>query len=128
MTALEFEELVDQTNDPQFKIGDMVCSKETGFPGVGRIIAAMPALSFCGMRGDFTFKRWDVFENWKQDYVYMVMFEEPRRHITFEEYVRNYPPEELELYKEEAVQKIYERQAQMVRSIVYPEQDLELFQ
>ncbi len=128
MTKLEFEELVDATHEPLYKIGDMVCSKVTGFPGVGRVIAAMPALSFCGLKNDFSFKRWDVFDNWKQDYVYMVIFEEPRRHITFEEYVNSFSPEILELYKDGSLEKLYQMQTQLVRSIVYPEQDLELFQ
>ncbi len=118
MTTLEFEDLISQTNEPIYKIGDIVCSKVTGFPGVGRIVASMPALTFCGLKNDFTLKRWDIFEGWRQDYVYMVLFDEPRRYATFEEYISGISQEVQDLYKEGALEKLYEMQTQLVRSVI----------
>ncbi len=128
ITTEEFEDLIEASNEPLYKVGNMVCSKTTGLPGVGRVFALMPALSYCGLRGNFEMKRWDVFENWRQDYVYLVIFQESRKHITLEEYIAGFPEQDKDLYVEGALEKLYERQTNLVRTIAYPEQDLELFQ
>lgn len=129
MTMLEFEELIANTKEPKFQMGDSVASKITGFPGVGKVIALIPSLTYCGLRQKYEVPLWDrIFPNWREEYVYLILFEEPRKYMTFEEYNSSFTEEVKNWYKPGAMEHFYNDKIELVRTIIYPEQDLELFQ
>lgn len=128
LTQQQIEELIVMTEPPQYKVGDLVCSKQTGFPGVAMVIGVMPAALY-SLGRDFSPNRWEeLYPGWIYKYLYSVYYEEPRRNVTQEEFLKGYPPQELEFFKEEKIQELYERRVPEIRVILYPEQDLELFQ
>ncbi len=129
MTAEEHFQIVDETSFPKYSIGDTVCSKFTGFPGVAKVVGILPAISYCNMIGTYSFGIWDeIFPNWRMEPMYIVMFEESRKTVRFEEYLRKFTEEQMAWYKDGALEEIYEKTVTYSRCISYPEQDLELFQ
>lgn len=129
MTAEEHFQIVDETSFPKYTVGHTVCSKFTGFPGVATIVGVLPAISYCNMINVYNFDLWDeLFPNWRMEPIYIVMFEEMRKTVRFEEFLRRFNDEQKSWYKEGALEQIYERTVTHSRCISYPEQDLELFQ
>ncbi len=128
LSSIDIEELILETKEPKYKVGDLVCSKKTGFPGVARVVSAIPAALYANNTGIGAMKYEELFPGWMLEYMYSVFYDEPRRNLTMEEFLQSYPPYELEFFKEEKLQELYEARAPEMRLILYPEQDLELFQ
>jgi hypothetical protein len=126
MTVQENEEIAINSKPPIFSVGNKVSSKTTGYPGVGIVIASMPAIMFMNFSNRFVYEAWNIFQNYQMEYVYIVAYQEPRRNVTFDEWASQVPQETLDLYKD--VQKVYEISTSPRLTIVYPEQDLELFE
>ena len=126
MTPEENVSRILDTSFPKYKVGDKISSKQTGFPGIGTIFGVMPAISYCHFARQYEFKLWSqLYPEWSLEPIYMVAFDEPRRGLRFEEYLDAIPKEHQELYKEGALEILYQQNISEVYTVAYPEQDLE---
>lgn len=110
------------------KIGlyNKVCSKKTGFPGVGTVVGvSIPRWYYsCQLalvnedKKHLLCKRWfDLYPDWLDKLLITVFYDSPRRTLTWEEYVSVTPnPTQFEYDSFPKSQ-----------NILYPIDDLELF-
>lgn len=129
MTIPEYEDLVISTAKPKFKFGDKVATRQTGFPGIGEVLCQTPAILYLNLAGIGTIKYWDrLYPDWKDKNIYLVHYDEPRRVVTYEEYLTSLVPDASEIYKESYLRKVYEEEVIVRHTMYYPEEDLELFE
>ncbi len=106
---------------PKFKFGDEVICKQSGPMAAGKIVGILPGLIFKTYSSPML--GWEkIDEDWKNKFVYMVLFNEPQKPLRYDEYQLINEP-----IKEEYLQKWYEN-LQMVCSIPAIEEDIQLFE
>ena len=117
----------------QIYLGNEVVSKKTGFPGVGRVMAAYLARGYefvDSLRGPQSYTRWDsLYPNWRDGLIFIVFYEKLRKSLTWEEWVDGYNalPEEHKTLSEYQLKEQYEK-LPMTQVIAYVHEDLELFE
>ena len=110
-----------------FKLNDKVVSKKTGHPGIGEVAGIVRAEVYVASTGKELehFTCWnDLYPDWYTKPIIYVLFEEPRRTVTFEEFVKYIPDER---YKEYDLKTLYAFQIPFTRAVAYPIEDLEYF-
>lgn len=129
MTVDEIDESLINTKAPIFKYGDTVCSKSTGFPGVGKIISLINGHTYNAMCLNGQLTTWDIkFPEWKNEFIYIVAFENKRKPLRYDEFIDSAKENsQINMYRKEIIDKIYQDIPER-RVIAYPEQDLELFE
>ena len=107
----------------KFDIGDIVCSKKTGLPAVGKILSTFdPIYLQCIQQNNFP--RWSAeFPNWEQKPVYSVLLNSPQKNVSWEEYTSNLP-EGVDINKV----KLSYNLLPIHNMVNYTEDDLELFE
>jgi len=115
-----------------FHIGDRICSKATGLPGVGDvvgyIIGHMYYYSVTVGKGSETklSYKWDnLFPGWKEKMVYYIYYNEPRSACTWKEITEGLNYNDFPEYE---WRDYYENKLPKTQLIAYPVDDLELFE
>jgi hypothetical protein len=106
------------------KLGDKVTSKKTGPLAVGYVMSIMAPsyyMASCGMTGN---SRWDeVYPDWQKKMLVGVGYETPQKNLSLDEFCAGYnvqkTPEVIAIYNKIVPDRVF---------IVYPADDLELFQ
>jgi hypothetical protein len=113
----------------KFDIGDEVCSKKTGLPGVGTIVGILPLkIAYSGMLGnpEKTCRYWkELHPDFNpESFVYVVSYDEARKNISFAEFSRGMAEE----IPEDDSRVLYKYTVANINNILYPEEDLEKFE
>jgi hypothetical protein len=107
----------------KFNLGDTVCSKKTGYPGVGRIIGLMQATVIGNLLPCANTTVWDeLYPNWRDGILYYVLFDTPRKIVTLEELKKAMPDQ-----GEFQLRELLETLPQLMYAC-YCEDDLEIFE
>ncbi len=123
----------DNKMENRIQLGSMVTSKKTGFPGFGQIveIALASYYKFVGKTVGREYRRWDeLYPDWDKKVICTVMFREPRKSFTWEEYIDSYKyaiENGCEEKSEFELKEIYDS-FPLTQLITYPVDDLELFE
>jgi hypothetical protein len=112
---------------PKFQLGDDVMTKQIGLPVVGKVLGVMFGYYYSwanqAVNGQSLFLKWnELYPDWRTKCVYFILFNEPVRYMTYDEFCDN--PTVQEEYKTRAH---YEIMVKPVESVSHPEDDLELF-
>lgn len=107
----------------KFNIGDIVCSKKTGLPAIGKILGTLDPIYLQRIQQN-NFPRWSAeFPNWEEKPVYSVLLNSPQKNVSWEEYICNFPAE-TDINKVKMSYNLLP-----VHSMInYTEDDLELFE
>lgn len=104
-----------------FEIGQKVTTKQTGCPTVGYVVGIIHGLSWeinTQYTGQ-TYTRWyELYPDWPNKPVYFVMFDEPHRTISFDEWCAIIEPQHRDL-------NTYEEHVPIQAMASYPHDDLE---
>jgi hypothetical protein len=108
-----------------FKLGDKVVSKKTGYPGCGEVCGIVYSAVYVAsaQKNVSDFNCWnDLYPDWTDKPIVYVLFEEPRRTVTFEEFVKYIPDDR---YRDYDLKTVYAFQIPFTRAVAYPIDDLE---
>ena len=108
-----------------FKIGDIVVSRQTGLPAIGKVIGIFDPIYFLVSQQKTDIILWNkLYSDWKTKSVVMIKFNSPQRQLSFDEYMSL--PRSSEEISEEVLEEAYDSMPAVPYS-AYPEDDLELF-
>ncbi len=113
--AKEARDDIGGTRPPKYKVNDLVSCNQ----GPGHIIGMQPCKTYTGTTtaGPMWEKK---FPGFFDEYVYIILFDDPQKNLTFDEFVESRPD-----IKEEYLQDAYE-QMPVVPCIMCPEQEIQL--
>lgn len=119
-------------SQPKFKLGQKVCSKQTGYPAVGTVIginfAMLEDVKCFGTRLARREPAWDkLYPNWTEKLIYVVLLEKPQPTATFEEWAATLEQRfGVKLPKDNpVVMANYVQDIPYKMMITFPEDDLE---
>jgi hypothetical protein len=109
------------------KLGDCVITKKTGLPASGEVCGMLVAPMYVAQIQQYkeSFGRWNtLYPDWYEKPIVYVVFDEPMRAMTFEEFVIGIPEEHKSLDSK----TLYEIKIPESKVIAYPIDDLEVLE
>jgi len=115
------------------RIGDIVTSKQTGLPCIGRVVGIVWGYVYWHEKGCQPFKRWDdLYPEWKDSLVVYVQPNEPQKAVSFEEYkesiLERVTRNNMSTPNDSEFKVLYKYGVSFAHNIAFPIEDLEHFE